>query len=164
MPRSGSIEIMLSPRAPCLKLLKWLPTAHTINSEMLPVVQKPCLLPSLAPAVSPCSDCTGLPPAQFSRLPLTGAFMSAALSPWHSPPSTWPRQPLLLIQIAASLTLIEAALESPIRLHPPVTGSQSRHPCHYLHICNGFLTACSPKGRHARGSPTRFKCRAVGFP
>lgn len=126
--RSGSIEIMLIPRAPCLKLLNWLPAAHTINSKMLPVVQKPCLLPSPAPAVSPCSDHTGLPPAQLSGLPLPGAFMSAARSPWHCPPSTWPRQPLLLIHIAASLTLSEAAPESPIRLHPPVTGPRSSLP------------------------------------
>lgn len=31
MLRSGSIEIMPIPRAPLLKLLKWLPTAHMIN-------------------------------------------------------------------------------------------------------------------------------------
>lgn len=94
-----------------LKTLQWLPTGHRIKSkhalggiEALRVLVLPT--PLARCMASLCSSHEGLTSApQAGGLSCISACLLAVHSLWHSFPSRWPKQPPLLIQIEASLTL-----------------------------------------------------------
>lgn len=86
-------------------------------------------------------------------------------SPWHFSPGRWPRQPLLIIQIA-DLTCPRKLLLSLLLPAPRAAYSSPGYICHHIYICQNFLTACNPKGagtQWAHSSLSRFQNMAGGF-